>query len=500
VAMRENEAYIAENEMDVDGKPKYMQCAAAPLRKRDGSVVGAFSVVADQTAATVLARKNEQVLDYLQKGARTLTTAFDALADGNFDVTAELEEPTGETAEAHGLLLQIRDGARRFRLAVSRLGEDVEMLAKASVQGELSTRADVSQHAGGYGRIVQGFNETLDALLAPVQEAMVVLEQLATRDLTARFTSTLDGDHARLGAAVNATAEALDDALSRVADSVGQITSASTQIAQGSQTVAHGAASQAAAIEETSSAMEEMAGMTQQNADNTQQAKVLAESAQGAATQGAKAMSQMLEAMGKIRTSAEGTAVIIRDINEIAFQTNLLALNAAVEAARAGDAGRGFAVVAEEVRNLAQRAKEAAKKTEELIQQSVRLTEHGQGISEAVNTHLGDIGESVGRVNSIVAEIAAASREQSRGIAQVNKALSEMDRVTQQNAANSEESSSAAEQLAAQSQELAEMVNGFQIRRSSSNARSAAPGPPAPAAKRGNGASARSPAGYSLHR
>jgi methyl-accepting chemotaxis protein len=179
-------------------------------------------------------------------------------------------------------------------------------------------------------------------------------------------------------------------------------------------------------------------------------------------------MSQMLEAMTKIRASAEGTAVIIKDINEIAFQTNLLALNAAVEAARAGDAGRGFAVVAEEVRNLAQRSKEAAKKTEELIKESVKLADGGQVISNQVNGNLSEIVDSVAKVTNIVGEIAEASKEQSKGIAQVNKALADMDKVTQKNAANSEESSSAAEELASQAQELAALVARFQLRRSTS--------------------------------
>ncbi|MBI5537702.1 MAG: PAS domain-containing protein [Deltaproteobacteria bacterium] len=349
--------------------------------------------------------------------------------------------------------------------AVKELVADAEMLSKAAVEGRLSTRADATKHQGDYRKIVQGVNDTLDAVLEPVIEASGVLEKLAERDLRARVTSDFQGDHAKIKGAVNSTAAALHDALAQVAQAVDQISAASGQIASGSQSVAQGASEQASALEQTSSSMEEMAGMTQQNADNTMQAKTLAEGTRLAADKGARAMVQMLEAMGKIRSSAEGTAVIIRDINDIAFQTNLLALNAAVEAARAGDAGRGFAVVAEEVRNLAQRAKEAARKTDELIGQSVKLAEGGQAISQEVNGNLAEINESVTKVTNIVGEIAAASREQSKGIGQVNKALTEMDKVTQQNAANAEESSSAAEELASQSQELAAMVGQFQLSR-----------------------------------
>jgi methyl-accepting chemotaxis protein len=171
----------------------------------------------------------------------------------------------------------------------------------------------------------------------------------------------------------------------------------------------------------------------------------------------------MTEAMTKIRASAEGTAAIIRDINEIAFQTNLLALNAAVEAARAGEAGRGFAVVAEEVRNLALRSKEAAKRTETLIGESLSLTEHGEGVTADVSRSLENIVEAVSQVTGIVGEIARASGEQAEGVEQVTKAMSQMDTVTQQAAANSEESSSAAEELAGQAGELASLVSQFEL-------------------------------------
>ncbi|HEX7622340.1 MAG TPA: methyl-accepting chemotaxis protein, partial [Anaeromyxobacteraceae bacterium] len=163
-------------------------------------------------------------------------------------------------------------------------------------------------------------------------------------------------------------------------------------------------------------------------ADNAKQASVLATTAKGAATEGAAAMEQMTGAMGKIKTSAEGTSQIIKDINEIAFQTNLLALNAAVEAARAGEAGRGFAVVAEEVRSLALRSKEAANKTEALIRQSVKEAGEGESTAKQVAGKLTEITGIVGKVSDIVGEIAAASREQATGIDQVTSAVGEMNK------------------------------------------------------------------------
>jgi len=203
--------------------------------------------------------------------------------------------------------------------------------------------------------------------------------------------------------------------------------------------------------------------MVKRSADNATQANSLAHTAKTAAIGGAAAMDEMTSSMGKIRTSAEGTSQIIKEINEIAFQTNLLALNAAVEAARAGEAGRGFAVVAEEVRSLALRSKEAALKTEELIKESVHQAAEGEIRSKQVNSQLSEIVGGIGKVTDIVGEITASAKELSCGIDEINKAVTDVNKVTQQNAANSEESSAAAEELSGQSEELAVMVGAFQL-------------------------------------
>jgi methyl-accepting chemotaxis protein len=195
----------------------------------------------------------------------------------------------------------------------------------------------------------------------------------------------------------------------------------------------------------------------------------MAQETKAEADRGREAMVEMTSAMRKIHEAAESTGEIIGDINEIAFQTNLLALNAAVEAARAGDAGRGFAVVAAEVGNLAQRSKEAARKTEALIKQSVKLAQVGQQLSKDVGGNLGGIVGSVTEMTTTVAQIAGASEKQSQDILDVAAAITEIDQVTQHAAASSEESASAAEELASQAQELAAMVRRFRLepRRSS---------------------------------
>ena len=210
-----------------------------------------------------------------------------------------------------------------------------------------------------------------------------------------------------------------------------QIANSAVQISSASQSLAEGATEQAAGLEETSSSLEEMASMTRQNADNATQANALSSDAKKAADEGAASMQRMSQAIDDIQKSSDETSKIIRVIDEIAFQTNLLALNAAVEAARAGEAGKGFAVVAEEVRNLAMRSAEAAKNTANLIEGSVKKAKNGVDISGQVRTALNNIVQGIGKTSDLLEEIAAASREQSQGIDQVNTAVAQMDKVTQ---------------------------------------------------------------------
>jgi methyl-accepting chemotaxis protein len=336
-------------------------------------------------------------------------------------------------------------------------------LIEAAKQGQLATRADASKVEGVYREIVGGTNALLDAVLSPIREVQATLEKVAARDMTARMNGAYAGEFDKMKESLNQAVANLHDGLSQVSIASEQVAGAVVQIGQSSQAVAAGASQQASALEETSASLEEMAGMTRQNAESAAKANDLAAAAKASSTSGSTSMGQMREAMEKIRASAEGTAAIIKDINEIAFQTNLLALNAAVEAARAGEAGRGFAVVAEEVRNLALRSKEAARKTEVLIVESVQLAQGGEAISKEVGVSLEQIVGAVTRVSSIVADIATASEEQARGIEQVNKAMAQMDQVTQQNAANSEESASASEELSAQAQELSDLVGRFRL-------------------------------------
>jgi len=234
--------------------------------------------------------------------------------------------------------------------------------------------------------------------------------------------------------------------------------SAAMQMLRASQGMADGSSQQAASLEETSSSLEEMASMTKRNADAAHAAKALADEARQTADTGATDMVTMKAAMGAIKASSAEISKIIKTIDEIAFQTNILALNAAVEAARAGEAGLGFAVVADEVRNLAQRSAQAARETADKISDSGTKSEQGVRISEKMAANLAGIVEKTRRLNEMIAEIAQASNEQSQGIAQINNAVSHMDKVTQANASLAEETASSSEELRVQAEQVKQAV------------------------------------------
>src|SRR6266702_4476212 len=271
------------------------------------------------------------------------------------------------------------------------------------------------------------------------------------------------GDLAKLGEAINSLLESVADIVSNVKHSASEVLRGAEEISQGNANLSQRTEEQSSSLEETASSMEEMTSTVKQNADNAGQANQLSTAARDQAEKGGAVVGNAVRAMADINDSSKKISDIISVIDEIAFQTNLLALNAAVEAARAGEQGRGFAVVATEVRSLAGRSATAAKEIKELIQDSVRKVEDGSLLVTQSGQTLEQIVLSVKKVSDIVAEIAAASREQSSGIEQVNKAVMQMDEMTQQNAALVEEATAASQSMADQARDLTKMMDRFQV-------------------------------------
>ncbi|MCP5070153.1 MAG: methyl-accepting chemotaxis protein [bacterium] len=268
--------------------------------------------------------------------------------------------------------------------------------------------------------------------------------------------------------------------ITTLGEAAGQVTSSSGQVSSASQSLAAGASEQAASVQETSAALEEMAQRTKQNAESADEANRVMAEAKELVDHGQESMGRLSAAIEEIKGSADETAKIVKTIDEIASQTNLLALNAAVEAARAGDAGKGFAVVAEEVRNLAQRASEAARDTSGLIEGSVRNAERGVSVASETARGLESLTSASERVLDLVVAIASASREQEKGIDQINCATTQMEGVTQQNAAGAEESAAASEELSSQANEMLGMVRELAVTVGGSKAPPVHAGSPAP--------------------
>ncbi|CAB3832104.1 hypothetical protein LMG26689_01005 [Achromobacter animicus] len=301
------------------------------------------------------------------------------------------------------------------------------------------------------------------SITRPLSDAVRVARTVAANDLTSTIVVRSRDEIGQLMAALESMNANLASTVARIRTGVDSIASASGEIAAGNTDLSSRTEQQAASLEETAASMEQLSSTVKQNADSAKQANQLAAAASETASRGGATVSEVVSTMNAISASSVKISDIVSVIDGIAFQTNILALNAAVEAARAGEQGKGFAVVAAEVRTLAQRSAQAAKEIKVLIEDTVQKIGQGSGSAERAGATMQEIVSSVQRVTDIMGEIAAASAEQADGIEQVNRAVSQMDEVTQQNAALVEEAAAAAGSMQDQSADLTRAVSAFRL-------------------------------------
>jgi methyl-accepting chemotaxis protein len=427
-------------------------------------------------------RVREQRKRYAEARDRLVATGLESgekeLLDGLARVDKEIEEPF---AQAIGQSLNFNP-----EVAAKIITGKIDPLTRQSIEQinrlvgieqaaasrflEENAEAEARRHVLSYG--IGALAVALGLLLAwvitrsitrPLKDAVDIASRVAAGDLSSEVEARGGDETALLMRALRDMNGGLRQIVTEVRGGTERISAASREISRGNADLSSRTEEQASSLEETASSMEELTSAVQQNADNAKRANEFALGASQVAEAGGKAMDDVIAMMGGISDSSRKIAEIIGVIDAIAFQTNILALNAAVEAARAGDQGRGFAVVASEVRNLAQRSADAAKEIKGLIQKSAERVDGGARLVEGAGKTMGEIVLAVKRVTGIMSDIASASQEQLTGIQQVGRAVTEMDRVTQQNAALVEESAAASEHMSAQAQQLVGLVERFKV-------------------------------------
>ncbi|WP_019894573.1 HAMP domain-containing methyl-accepting chemotaxis protein [Hydrogenovibrio halophilus] len=367
-----------------------------------------------------------------------LERIMNALANGQLDAKMDEQVPANFRNKVEGALSVTNDVVQNIIAVMNRIDE-----------GEFSERVTVDAR-GQFGSLKQAINSSMEDLNKAIDEVTDTVVSLSHGDLTQKINGQYKGDLKTLKDSVNKTTDRLLDVVKKALNATQIVNGASSEVSQGSQDLSQRVQEQAASVEETSATMEQMNSAVQNNANHAKDATRVAHEVQEKTTEGTRVMQKTVEAMSAIQESSHKISDIVTLIDSIAFQTNLLALNAAVEAARAGEHGRGFAVVAGEVRALAQKSADAAKEITALINESVTRIDEGTKLASESGEMLDTIDKSVDDVANMIEQISAASSEQMTGIEQVHKAISQIDEVTQQNAALVEETSAAAESMSEQ--------------------------------------------------
>ncbi len=438
----------------------------------------------------------------ISKPIKKLTNHAKLLSEGETSLSLS-QKSTGDE------LGQMEASFAKILSAIKRLEADTDLLINAAMEGALSLRADESQHSGAYRKIVKGFNATLDAMMAPIEESAKVLNEFSQGHLNVSVQGEFKGDFARIKNALNTTIRTLSGYISEITcvtrhmadgklnvglvsefkgdfmslkDSINQCIDAfdgvlkeisrasdevalgAGQVSDGSRIISQGSAEQAGELESFTNAVRGVTQTAKHNAESAEKASRLAQSAKANAVNGNDMIQLLLNAMTEIQQSSVNISKIIKVIDGIAFQTNILALNAAVEAARAGAYGRGFAVVAQEVRNLALRSAQAAKETQLLIESEQVKTAYGTKTADDTVAMLTDILENIMHVADISNQISRASKKQADNMIQIDMGIEQVSHVVQSNSATAEQTAASSQQLAVQAQYLKQMVSRFQLK------------------------------------
>ncbi len=457
---------VASSIMIVDnqGEISYCNRAVFDLFKSYESVLN--SAVPGFSFSKVIGEKSHH-LSQLCKSGRSFeqvnSHTVDRLEVGGLTFNIDVTPINNELGERLGTVVQWSDLTQELLVQ----GE-VNHIITGAVEGDFDRHISLDGKSGFMLNLGQSINQLMDTLKVTFDDIGATLSKLAAGDMRVRIVREYKGNFNTLKNDVNNTAEKLNSTMGRIVNATREISKSVGGIASGSQDLSMRTEQQASSLEQTAASMEEISSTVRQTSDNAQQANLFASNSKSIAERGGTVVQDAVNAMRSIEESSGKISQIIGVIDEIAFQTNLLALNAAVEAARAGDAGRGFAVVADEVRALAQRSAQASKQIKSLISDSGDQVKSGVKLVHDAGTNLEEIVVGAKKVAEIIAEIASSSSEQTLGIEQINTAISQMDEMTQRNAALVQESSATAESLQDHANRLNELLSFFQIEEVSS--------------------------------